>query len=110
MPATQQICPLTQEVIPANVTTPMDQPPSKRTCSQCRSSHHSPAHPAHTTITSNILPPTQNANLETTHAGSSPPDNSLTIQACQPSPHSEDPGDEPPSKRTRLAKKQESRH
>eukprot|EP00983_Pelagomonas_calceolata_P025811 808463-Pelagomonas_calceolata.AAC.1 len=65
----------------------MDEPPSKITRSQCRSSHHSPPHPAHTTIPSNILPPTQNVNLETTNAGISPgrgpPDNAPTIQASQ---------------------------
>eukprot|EP00983_Pelagomonas_calceolata_P022344 703217-Pelagomonas_calceolata.AAC.1 len=91
LPTTQQICPLIQEVIAAIVTTPMDEPPSKITRSQCRSSHHSSAHPAHTTIPSNILPPTQNVNVENTNAGSSPPYNTPTIQASQPSPHSEDP-------------------
>eukprot|EP00983_Pelagomonas_calceolata_P009625 311168-Pelagomonas_calceolata.AAC.1 len=77
-----------------------------------RCGHHFPAHPAHTTITSNILPSTQNINLETTDAaaGSSPPENAPTIQASQPSPHSEDSRDGPPSKRTRSAKKQTSRH
>eukprot|EP00983_Pelagomonas_calceolata_P005070 165021-Pelagomonas_calceolata.AAC.1 len=91
------------------MTTFMDELPSKRTRSQCKSSHHSPAHPAHT-IPSNILPPVQNVNLETTNAGISPHLNASTIHASLPGPHTEDPRDGPPSKRTRSSKKQESRH
>eukprot|EP00983_Pelagomonas_calceolata_P130458 1161686-Pelagomonas_calceolata.AAC.1 len=44
---------------------------------------------------------------ETINAGTSPPDSAPTIQVSQPGPHNEDG---PPSKRTRSAKKQESRH
>eukprot|EP00983_Pelagomonas_calceolata_P040257 1137527-Pelagomonas_calceolata.AAC.3 len=57
MPVTQQICPLTQEVIPAIGTTPMDGTPSKRTRSHCKSAHHSPTHPAHTSIHPIPCPP-----------------------------------------------------
>eukprot|EP00983_Pelagomonas_calceolata_P012397 397249-Pelagomonas_calceolata.AAC.1 len=84
MPATQQICPLTQEVIPTIVTTPIVELPSKRMRSQGRSTHHSPVHTAHITIPFNVLPLTQNVNLETTNAGTSPPESAPTIQASQP--------------------------
>eukprot|EP00983_Pelagomonas_calceolata_P051278 1142344-Pelagomonas_calceolata.AAC.1 len=107
--STQQVYPLTENVTNTGAAEPQSEPPSKQTCSRHRASTASPMHSIHTSTQANVLPSTQIVNPEDNDALNTPPgdastisDNLLGIQRANLTGT--------PSKRTRSAKKQESRH